>query len=231
MVNMMEKKMKNMPLPVQPDRYDIERRRLLEMDIEEIVPHIWGDLIEYRSPREYRVRLPLFSSHVDLSMPEGTLECPDPRLIPYLMRVLILHYCCHHSEAYPSGKWVPYAELPDGLFYAATLSQNFQAVADRFGTSRESLNQFESICTHLGGTRYTAADSSFVLPVLPKTPLLLILHRGDEELPPQGRALLDERTTQFLDIDFAKLLIVATLGVVNSLGKSAALTYTPPQVD
>lgn len=209
----------SLELPTQPDRYDLERRRLLERDIKKIAEEAQVT-IEYRkSPTEYQVNVPFFSTGARLTMPGGTIECDEPGLMSFLMKLLLLHYLCNSSEHHPSGTWVSYGQLPAGTFYAATLVQNFAMLGERFGKDPDSIKEFEDLCTKLGGEKRTFGDAAYEVKVFPKVSTLIILHRGDEEFPPDAKVLIDEKVINFLQIDFVKLLIIEVINTLIRLAK------------
>jgi hypothetical protein len=211
-------------LPTQPDRYDIERLRLLELDIDEIARYTHTRVKDKENPSSYHLSIPLFSSTAILTMPEGKIDCSEPRLLSFLTRLLLLHYLCNASDQVPSGKWVSYSQLPDGIFYAATLVHNFRALGERFGKDRESLGEFTSACKKLGGHPVTHGDSAFEIQIFPRLAVMVIIYLGDEEFPPDAKVLVDENASKILQIDFVKLMIIEFINTLIRVAKTTAAT-------
>lgn len=209
----------NMDLPAQPDRIDLERKKLLECDIEKIAPMAGATILEKPGDGAYRLQIPFFSGACTISMPDGKIENPGGMPVSYMMGLILLHYLCHASPGSPGGNWADYGQLPDGMFYARTLAPNFRALGERFGSGSKAIQEFERICLYLGGEKATHGDSSFILRVFPKASALVIIYFGDEEFPPDSKVLVDEGITSFLNIDFVKGFIIEVVSTLIKLGR------------
>ena len=65
---------------------------------------------------------------------------------------------------------------------------------------------FSKAAELLGGQRAAFGDLSYLIPVLPRIPLILILWQGDEEFPPNGNILFDRYANTYLHTeDYAQL--------------------------
>lgn len=194
-------------LPAQPDRYDIERRRLLDLSIEEVAANAGASLIEKQSNIDYRLSVPLFSHTCTLTMPDGKIESPDGEPVSYPMNLFLLSYLCTCPPEGPKGRWVDYGSLPDGMFISAKLPSSFRALGERFGAGESSLEEFRKACLSLGGVKSSYGDASFVIKVFPKISILVIIHLGDDEFAPAAKIVVDEAVTSFLNIEFTISLL------------------------
>ncbi|MFC2082409.1 DUF3786 domain-containing protein [Candidatus Bipolaricaulota bacterium] len=216
-------------LPAQPDRYDIERRRLLDLSIEEVAANAGASLIEKQSNTEYRLSIPLFSHTGILTMPDGKVESPGGEPVAYPMNLFLLSYLCTCPREGPTGRWVDYGSLPDGMFISAKLPSSFRALGERFGVGDSSLQEFRKICLSLGGVKSFYGDASFIIRVFPKISVLVIIHVGDDEFAPHAKIVVDEGTTNFLNIEFTISLLGEIARSLIRLGGNAPSSSSKPR--
>ncbi|MEW6555196.1 MAG: DUF3786 domain-containing protein [Actinomycetota bacterium] len=189
---------------------DERRRQTLERAWDEISgldlvrqAELGGFTCHVRANGGCLLRLPSFGGRIDIRMPEGEMEVP-PHTDSLSLRVLALRYVKLSCGVPTSGEWIAYRDLPGGRFYAATLVPTVeQPLARIFGSRRESL---EKAASSLGGTCADYGDEAFVFHAFPRVPLLLVLHWGDEEFPPDCRVLFDRCCSSYLNTDDLKVL-------------------------
>lgn len=138
------------------------------------------------------------------------IEFPGPRVILpppvdlFSLRILALRYLYRADGSPVTGEWVAYRDLPGGLFYAATIPPTVERpLAEAFGWQPGSLT---SAAAHLGGQPEYFGDEAFSYLAFPRVPLLVVLHRGDEEFPPEARVLFDRCCSHYLNTDDLKVL-------------------------
>jgi len=149
------------------------------------------------------ITVPSFSGSIEVVMPGGEITAP-PLIDSFSLRVLALRYIKLSRGVPESGDWIAYRDLPGGRFYAATLVPTVeQPLARCFGDKREA---FAEASRSLGGSEAQYGDESFVFHPFPRTPLLLILHLGDEEFPPDCRILFDRCCSSYFNTDDLKIL-------------------------
>jgi len=150
-----------------------------------------------------RVLLPSFNGCIELVMPEGRITVP-PHLDSLSLRVLALRYVRLSCGVPESGEWIAYRDLPGGRFYAATIAPTIeQPLAGIYGYRRGALGEAAAL---YGGEKAGFGDESFVFHALPRVPLLLVLHWGDEEFAPECRVLFDRCCQHYLNTDDLKVL-------------------------
>ncbi|MBC7246350.1 MAG: DUF3786 domain-containing protein [Actinobacteria bacterium] len=150
-----------------------------------------------------RLVIPSFGDAVEISMPRGEMKVPS-RIDSFSLRVLALRYVKLSCGLPETGEWIAYRDLPGGRFYAATLVPTVEEPLARiFGYARGLLGE---AAVHLGGARAEYGDESFVFRAFPRVPLLLVLHWGDDEFPPQCRVLFDRCCSHYLNTDDLKVL-------------------------
>ncbi len=151
----------------------------------------------------FQLLIPSFNGEIEIWLPEGRMSLP-PHLESLSLRVLALRYVKLSCGVPESGEWIAYRDLPGGRFYAATISPTIERpLADMFGFRRGALGE---IAARLGGVKADFGDESFVFRAFPRVPLLLVLHWGDEEFPPECRVLFDRCSSRYLNTDDLKVL-------------------------
>ncbi len=147
--------------------------------------------------------LPSFGDRIEIAVPAGEVSMP-PLTDSLSMRVLALRYVRLSCGVPESGEWIAYRDLPGGRFYSATLVPTVeQPLARIFGRKHGLL---EEVSKRLGGIKAEFGDQSQIFHPFPRTPLLLILHHGDEEFVPDCRVLFDRCCSHYLNTDDLKVL-------------------------
>ncbi|KAF0107066.1 MAG: hypothetical protein FD146_2176 [Anaerolineaceae bacterium] len=150
-------------------------------------------------------RLDLFTQSVSLSFPD--LEAVDPasgKALPVSVQALLLYYFSIADETPLAGRWISFAELPDGRVY----NQAFQGytgdlLARRFGAD---LPGFERASRLLAGGKISYGDAGFAFLALPRVSLLAVLWQGDDEFPASGKILFDSSVVHYLPTDVCAIL-------------------------
>lgn len=193
-----------------PSLQDERRKRTIERALEEIrgmdleeQAHKGGFTCEAMSGDEHRLVIPSFGDQLVIDMPGGEMAIPV-RIDSLSLRVLALRYVRLSCGRPESGEWIAYRDLPGGRFYAATLVPTVeQPLARLFGMSRGSLGE---VSRELGGERADYGDEAYFFRPFPRTPLLLVVHWGDEEFAPDSRILFDRCCSHYLNTDDLKVL-------------------------
>lgn len=115
---------------------------------------------------------------------------------PVTEQLLMLHYLLTADGTLPADRWIAFRELPGGLgYYPAFQGRSAAILIRRFG---DDLEGFIAAAMALGGDRLTYGDAAFVFRVLPRVPVAVVLHRGDEEFPPAANVLFDASAGHYL---------------------------------
>jgi hypothetical protein len=116
---------------------------------------------------------------------------------------LILTYLAHADGTTPSGRWISFRQLPDGLFYA----QAFQGYAgDRLArelpTSPElALAALRRAADRLGGKALEIGDGGYGFTVLPRVRIGVVYWAGDEEFAPRAQIVFEDSVSHYLPTD------------------------------
>ena len=114
-------------------------------------------------------------------------------------RLLVLAYLTGATETSLVGRWASPIDFSGGDLFFSSNSHNLAFT--ELLLSFKSPEVFFRAGQKIGGKAYTIGDSSFVLPTLPRIPILFIYWAGDEELPSKISVLVDESARSHLAID------------------------------
>ena len=119
---------------------------------------------------------------------------------------LILTYLVTADGTTPSGRWIGFRELPDGLFYA----QAFQGyTGGRLVRELEGgIEAFRRAAEALGGEPLEFGDAGYAFTVSPRLHLALVYWEGDEVdgFPPQARVLFEDTAAHYMCTDGLAIL-------------------------
>lgn len=136
------------------------------------------------------------------------------------MAIPVLHHLISGKGATPTGKWVPFRELPHGrernLLYLQRVEKPLKRVADSY------TNFFKDLLEIFDGREMTDlfdSDVSIVLHPLPLIPILICYDRPDDGIASDLHIFFDETAEENIDIDSLYILVG---GIVNMFNKIAA---------
>ena len=170
-----------------------------------------GAVIRARSPDDLAARCGAAPVPGGVSLPylgeTVTIALPSLELQPQLRemeRVLILRYLAAPGGPPRGGERVSFQQLPGGSFYLpAYLRRGPARLATAFGSDPERLR---AAGRALHGEPAELGDASFVLSVLPRVDVAVVLHRGDEEFPPEASLLFRPDVTSFFSLEDVAVL-------------------------
>jgi hypothetical protein len=117
---------------------------------------------------------------------------------------LLLYYLLTADGTPLTGKWVSFADLPDGRMYnTAFQGYSGDEIVKAFGLD---LDAFKSACLTAKGNLVDIGNASFVFQALPRVPLMLTYWLGDEDFPSSCKILFDESASHYLPIDACAIL-------------------------
>ena len=119
---------------------------------------------------------------------------------------LILTYLTTADGTTPSGRWIGFRELPNGMFYV----QAFQGYTGG-RLVRElpgGIEAFRRAAEALGGEPLEYGDAGYAFTVLPRVHLALVYWEGDEEdgFPAQARVLFEDTAAHYMCTDGLAIL-------------------------
>ncbi|MDD3629166.1 MAG: DUF3786 domain-containing protein [Actinomycetota bacterium] len=183
---------------------------LIVRDIKSISIYSGSELLD-----EHRIKLDFFEKKVVVDLykrevfylerdsEEGTLkvgESPDMHSAS-----LILHYLQNADGSPLTGRWVPYRELPGGLFYCQTIPGVLNTVVKKYESDGAG---FLKRACEIGGQKYDRFKFASIIFPFKMFPVLMILEEKDVEFEADARALFDSSAPHYLKTDVIKLIIV-----------------------
>jgi len=121
---------------------------------------------------------------------------------------LVLTYLITADGTTPSGRWVGFRELPDGMFYV----QAFQAysgarlVREVAEAEVDFLRALQRAGLELGGAPLGIGDAGYSFPVLPRVQMALAYWEGDDEFPSQATVLFEDTAAHYMPTDGLAIL-------------------------
>jgi len=168
-----------------------------------------------RDPNQVAARsgssyLAVDSAHGEFRIPfwgvDHIFPFPDltAKALSTFQQALLFYYLLTADGTSASGKWVSFADLPDGRMYVrAFQGYTGDEAVKRFGNS---LDAFRQTCAGCGGAFVEIGDASYVFQALPRVPLMVTYWLGDEEFPSSCKILFDSSASHYLPIDACAML-------------------------
>lgn len=137
----------------------------------------------------YRVTLPDW---------EVIAETTNQVCKPYYAAIFL--YYLHTADGTPpSGKWIAFRELPDGMFYhQAYQGYTGNRLVRAFGNR---LDAFERAAHKLGGMKLALGDAAYAFDALPRVRVAAVYYAGDEDFPATANVLFDASASHYLPTD------------------------------
>jgi len=172
---------------------------------------------EGRPAQAGTLTLPVLDSTLRLTWPELEFQPGNSHLTSFPFRLMALHYLSLVGREEPGENWVSYREIPDGMFYADTVSREVERpLAEVYADDPEA---FLEAGVGLGAEPLPLADAAFALRPFPKVPVVFTLHVEDEEFPAEVRVLYERSGARNLPLQDLRI-IAEHLGRLLRSGRS-----------
>lgn len=118
---------------------------------------------------------------------------------------LILTYLVSANGTTPSGRWIGFRELPEGMFYA-------QAFRGYTGVRlvrqlKGGIDAFRRAAERLGGEPLKEiGDAGYAFTLLPRVHAAVVYWQGDSEFPSQARVLFEDTAPHYMPTDGLAIL-------------------------
>jgi len=135
--------------------------------------------------------------------------------LPDFQQTLLLYYLITADGAPLTGRWVSFADLPDGRMYNAAFQgysgdevvKKFEKIGQGFiSPNPDPLHDFKQACLSIGGKPVDIGSASFIFQPLARVPLMVNYWLGDEDFPSSCKILFDESACHYLPIDACAIL-------------------------
>ncbi|NLN06579.1 MAG: DUF3786 domain-containing protein [Firmicutes bacterium] len=150
-------------------------------------------------PLRQSFTVPYLGRAFTVSYPAGGVFAENKHEADLITSILLLHYLSGAGGAELSGGWISFRELQSGAIYIGPFRKRAVIpLIKGFGTRPGALAQ---AAEHLGGKKAAYGDLSYIIPVLPRVPLLVILWYGDDEFPPNANILFNRHANAYLSTE------------------------------
>jgi hypothetical protein len=160
--------------------------------------------------QEGLLEIPAFGTRVDLTWPSLEFRpAPGPPPVAGILssfpwRLIALHYLAGATGEEPGEDWISYRELPDGLFYANTITREVEEpLAGLYGRTPETFTQAGRA---LAGEPLKVGDVALLFRPLPRVPVLFALWAEDEEFPGKVKVMYERRGARNLPLQDLRIL-------------------------
>ena len=150
-------------------------------------------------------RLTLIDSPLRITYPALQVFDAQGKELPSFHHAIVMYYLDSAGAVPPTGKWISFADLPDGRVYNSAFQGNTgDTLVKAFGFDVDALND---ACEKLGGTAQSGyGDAAYVFPALPRIPVMVNYWCGDEDFPSTCKLLFDESVRHFLPTEACAIL-------------------------
>ena len=162
--------------------------------------------------------VPYLMQNYSVTYPQGNVTNTEQKEADLTTAILILHYLTGASGVELTNDWVSFKELQGGAIYIQAFQKRaINPLVQAFGKEPDA---FTAATKQFAGTPAEFGDLSYIIPVFPRIPILLILWRGDDEFPPNGTILFDRNANTYLHTeDFAHLASMTVYALIKTLKK------------
>ena len=148
------------------------------------------------------------------------------------VQALLLTYLDSADGTPPSGRWIAYRELPNGMFYANAFRGYAENQLVRDLGAQGGLDAFRRAAGQLEGQAIDIGDGGYAFQVLPRIRLAVAYWDGDEDFGAQASILFEDSASHYMSTDgLAVLGTHLTEAIVRAAGQSvrvAGQTGTHP---
>ena len=148
-------------------------------------------------PERQVLRLCYLNSFYEVAYPGGTIMGDQAGKLTHSEEALLLQYLSQASGAPQAGRWIAFAELPNGMLHDTPFRA--EGIAPLVQVFEGQPQQLIMAAQRLGGSAIKlAGDVAVVIPVFPRILLAVTLWLGDEEFPAKANMLFDAAAPRYL---------------------------------
>lgn len=181
-------------------------------DLRILLGDIPADLLAHRAGASYldlgpgrgEFHFSLLGRSVVLTYPDFRALTATGDSLPAIKQALLFYYFLTSDGTDPVGQWISFAELPEGRIYASAFQgYTGDSLAKHFGLN---IDLFHSACRTSGGHPLEMGNAGYLFTSLPKMPLVVVYHLGDEEFPSACKILFDASASHHLPAEACAIL-------------------------
>jgi len=181
--------------------------------LRETLQQVPVNLLEERTGANYHLlgpgrgefHLKLVDSQLSVTYPEFQVLDAQKKELPSFHHAMLMYYFDSPAAIPVTGKWISFADLPDGRVYDSAFQSNTgNLLIKTFGLDKESLRR---ACETLKGVALSGfGDAAYVVQALPRIPLLINYWQGDDDFPSTCKLLFDESVSHYLPTEACAIL-------------------------
>lgn len=174
-----------------------------------VVQKLMPENIANQSGSEYlheegEIHLSFWDSALYVALDGYVVRNSDGNELPSFLQTLVLYYLSIADGTLPSGRWISFAELPNGRMYdRAFQGYTGNELVKIFGLDVDSL---KTACVASEGANVEVGGEAYVFWAFPRVPILVNYWVGDDEFPSSCKLLFDDSVSHYLPIDACAIL-------------------------
>lgn len=182
-----------------------ELRRVLQQVPVYLLEERTGAKYQAIGPERGEFHLRLLNSELRITFPEFQVLDAYNNELPSFHHAMLMYYFDSNTAVPLTGKWISFAELPDGRVYDSAFQGNTgNLLVKTFGLDIDSLRK---ACDSLNGVALSGfGDAAYIFPALPRIPLLVNYWQGDEDFPSTCKLLFDVSVSHYLPTEACAIL-------------------------
>jgi len=182
-----------------------ELRESLQLVSVNLLEERTGARYQALGPERGEFRLVLVDSPLVVTHPGFQTFDSQGKELPPFNQAMVMYYLHTADGTQPTGKWISFAELPDGRVYdCAFQGSTGDGLVKAFGFDVNSLRQ---VCEKLDGIAQSGyGNAAYVFLALPHVPIMVNYWCGDEDFPSACKFLFDESVSHYLPIEACAIL-------------------------
>ena len=156
-------------------------------------------------PGRGEFRLALVALPTIVTYPDFRILDAQDNVLPPFFQAMLMYYFDSPKAIPVTGKWVSFADLPEGRVYDSAFQNNTgNVLVKSFGLDIERL---QKACESLGGEALSSyGDAAYVIQALPRIPMVVNYWQGDEDFPSTCKFLFDESVSYYLPTEACAIL-------------------------
>jgi len=167
-----------------------------------------------------KITMQYWHKEIEIILPQFIARDPSSgEALNNLFQALLMYYLTTADGTPLTGRWISFAELPDGKFY----QQAFQGYTGRLLEKNlaHDMNVLYQVAIDAGGNPYKFGDTAFLYKILPRVNLLVVFWQGDDDFPSRIQILFDAAASHYLPTDgYAIVGSILTSRLISAAKKS-----------
>jgi len=176
------------------------REKLCRLSPSDIAKNTSADYLQ----DENVLTLLFWNSELRISLPDYRVSDITGRVLSSFIQTFALYYLFVADGNPLTGRWVSFAELPDGRIYdRAFQGYTGNELVKKFDKDVEG---FKRACETVGGRPVIVGGDSYLFWAFPRVPIVVNYWVGEDEFPSSCKFLFDESVCHYLPIDVCAVL-------------------------